>query len=262
VIHFGGIVSATMSVPPCPWLAQLVWTYFYRPYLELTYLVNAYHFYSPEPGPATQLWFYVKYDDGSNEWFKTPRPGEPPLKLEYFRRLSLAEYANQRMPAAPVPREKFEERILAGRKDGVSEHMTLPDIVQYQEPSLSSKIVLESYARRMFHHPPTPTKAVAGVRIYRATQALMTPKEFAMGRDPEDPNQFGIYYMGEYDADGKIKDPEDPYLYWLIPSVRYNVKPGYKGPFGIGPDGPIGMERDPAEFPFLEKHVTLPTRRH
>jgi hypothetical protein len=261
ILHFGGIITSTMTVQPAPWLATMVWTHFYRPYLELAYLSNAYHFYSPEPGPASLLWFYVIYEDGSHDWFKAPLRGEPPLKLEYLRRLSLAEYAGQLMPPAPVPPSRREDRLLAAVRDGISIHMALPESLQYREPKPYSKIVLGTYARRVFHHPPNPEKRVTGVKIYRALHEIMVPGNFAADRDPEDPNWFSIFYMGEYDAEGGLKDPKDPYLYWLIPSLRLN--PARTGPRGeplVEPDGSFVFERDPEPFPYLEKHVKLHTQ--
>jgi hypothetical protein len=65
LVHFGGITTAVMSAPPTPWLIGQVWTYFYRPYLEFMYLNNAYHFYSPEPGPASYLWFRIESQQAS-----------------------------------------------------------------------------------------------------------------------------------------------------------------------------------------------------
>ena len=59
--HFCGILSAVFSVPPpggnAPWLVQQAWVRVYRPYLQFVYLNNAYHFYSPEPGPPSFMWY-------------------------------------------------------------------------------------------------------------------------------------------------------------------------------------------------------------
>src|SRR5262249_16204058 len=61
LLHFGGLVVASLSVPPnIPNLVTHLNKRIYRPYLETVYLTNAYHFYAPEPGPATYLWFRIK----------------------------------------------------------------------------------------------------------------------------------------------------------------------------------------------------------
>src|SRR5262249_24279780 len=56
VFHFGGIFSAVTSPQPAPVLTAQLWTVVYRPYLQFAYLNNAYQFYSPDPGPASELW--------------------------------------------------------------------------------------------------------------------------------------------------------------------------------------------------------------
>ena len=35
--------------------------------------------------------------------------------------------------------------------------------------------------------------------------------------DPFHPTTYRPYYLGTYDAEGKLLDPEDPMLYWLVP---------------------------------------------
>ena len=64
IFHFGGIVTAVTNIPPNPWLSSIAWAYVYSPYLEFFLFSNAYHFYSPEPGPGTQIWFFVEFEDG------------------------------------------------------------------------------------------------------------------------------------------------------------------------------------------------------
>lgn len=100
LLHFGGICTAAMAAPPSPWLMGQLWTRIYRPYLEFMYLNNAYHFYSPEPGPASYLWFRLQYEDGKGNlhghWVKVPDVGEDgrhryPVALAYQRRLSITE---------------------------------------------------------------------------------------------------------------------------------------------------------------------------
>ncbi len=68
MFHFAGIFVAVSSPPQTPYPVSQAWSYIYRPYLQFCYLSNAYHFYSPDPGPATELWFCIEY---------TPRPDDP-----------------------------------------------------------------------------------------------------------------------------------------------------------------------------------------
>ena len=43
---------------------------------------------SPEPGPACQLWFYVKFEDGEGEWLKIPKREDYGTRQEYQRMLT------------------------------------------------------------------------------------------------------------------------------------------------------------------------------
>jgi hypothetical protein len=138
LLHFLAIFNATMAAPPAPWIFGQLWTRFSRPYLEFMYLNNAYHFYSPEPGPASYVWFRVFY---KNKRDIDPRTGNPKLvghwvkipdlkedgshgnlvSLEYQRHLSLTENVIQSDPPPPffvtgangtkVPAPFFEARI-------------------------------------------------------------------------------------------------------------------------------------------------------
>lgn len=62
VIHFTGILSAVLSPPPSPQMVNQTWTVVFRPYLQFVYLNNAYQFYSPDPGPASEVWFCIEYE--------------------------------------------------------------------------------------------------------------------------------------------------------------------------------------------------------
>jgi hypothetical protein len=232
VLHFGGILTAVLSVPPpgAPplWLATQVWTRFYRPYLQFMYLNNAYHFYSPEPGPATLLWFRVEYEDGSSCWVKVPdRKKDPrdPLLLEYYRRLPIAQNVQQLAIVASVPQELTRRRATAGLVQGIPSAeeiaLYLPGVPQYQPPAGNARPFLASYARFVagtYLHKD-PAVGVLGVKVYRVVHVIIDPGRFARGTDPSDPSLFLPYFQGEFTADGKLKDPGDPFLYWLIPIV-------------------------------------------
>ena len=74
------------------------------------YLNNAYHFYAPEPGPASFLWFRMIFEDPEGRtyghWIKIPDLDEKgwhknTLSLEYQRMLSVTEniIASEPMPS-------------------------------------------------------------------------------------------------------------------------------------------------------------------
>jgi hypothetical protein len=110
VLHFAGISTACLSAAPAPWLVQQTWVRVFRPYLEFMYLNNAYHFYAPEPGPASYLWFRLIYtDENLNEygwWYKVPEIDEKgrhhhAVALEYQRFLALCESTAPYDPPPP-----------------------------------------------------------------------------------------------------------------------------------------------------------------
>ena len=107
VYHFAGILSAVISAQPGPWIIGQAQHWVFRPYLGFMYLVNAYRFYAPEPGPASQLWCRIEYLDGKtplSHWVKVPDmddEGRPSYRtsLQYTRRLALTENVARTTPA-------------------------------------------------------------------------------------------------------------------------------------------------------------------
>ena len=64
VFHFTGIFFATTMPPSTPWVTEQAFLRVYNPYLQFVYMRNAYHFYSPQPGPASILVFMLKTEVG------------------------------------------------------------------------------------------------------------------------------------------------------------------------------------------------------
>jgi hypothetical protein len=233
LFHFGGISTAVTSVTPpsgvSPWIPNQLWTRVYRPYLQCAYLNNAYHFYSPEPGPATLIWARIEYTDGFSRWVKVPNRDEhykDPLGQEYYRRLSLTESINQTIPIAMVPEPIKAAREHAGRihKAGrIPLHPYLPENLQFQFPTMMSRKLLPSYARFLATanpHPFNPDAEVAGIKVYRIRHMMLQPPEVLHpDMQPLSKHLFHAYYQGEYDKDGRLKNPNDPFLYWLIPVI-------------------------------------------
>jgi hypothetical protein len=260
--HFGGILTAVTSVPPQPWLSTTLWTHVYRPYLEFMYLNNAYHFYSPNPGPATLLWFSVNYADGSSRWVKLPNRDEYPLAVEYQRRLSLTESTNQMVQASPViPQGILDRRQLAAVRYDIPPHPELPATFQYREPVTFSKKMIESYARRVARTSPhlqDPSQPVTSVKVYRVVHQIPLPRDLAE-RGMDDETAYLPYYQGEFTPDGKLINPQDPLLSWLIPILRVpKENPNFTG---LGtPD----FRFNPNDFEvknYLEIHARLKSER-
>jgi hypothetical protein len=249
VLHFGGIVSAFLSEAPGPWVARQVRQRFYAPYLEFMYLINAYRFYAPDPGPADQVWFRVEYQDGDrilSHWRKLPDisdDGEPnyPLRLQYQRRLALTIQAGLTLlPRGPTGDEQRLRAAQTARKpprffgDLGAEHLILkepvpllnnPAIREFRFPQPITQQLYASYARHVLRQPH-PTVAHARplrVKIYVVQHRILDPTELALhGADPRDPILFCPYYEGEYDVNGELTVGclQDPFLHWLLPMVR------------------------------------------
>ncbi|HET6576552.1 MAG TPA: hypothetical protein VFG68_23340 [Fimbriiglobus sp.] len=253
LFHFGGILTATTWPDPAPWVTQQLAGRVYLPYLSFAYLRNAYHFYSPEPGPASQLFVLIKYEEidpatkkQKAEWLVLPRRHEhmkDPLGLTYYRRLSITEAvagtsANLFTATAfeKLDAKQRRERLalLAGpdqipfepeEYEPLSQQYRIPrpDITRYLLPSYAEHICAEYAATRR--------AKVASVKVYRAEHRIIPAYAFVQGGDPFDPVGYRVYYLGEYTPDGRLVNPQDEMLYWLVPVYP---KPG--GPSPSDPD--------------------------
>lgn len=236
LFHFTGMAVTVTSIDPPgatgPWVSKQLWTWVYRPYLSFLYLTNAYHFYSPNPGPPSFLWFVVTYQDGSYRWVKMPDRRNSPIGMHYQRHLTLPEhsFAAMPMPILPTPLRGSWQMIYHRRELG-STLEYLPDgrpipmvqdvevTLQYREPAEVSKKLMGSIARRVFwtEQDRDASNSIKSVKIYRVTHQILTPAELAAGHSPFAKEKHWPFYLGEYDGEGRLLDPLDPFLYWLVP---------------------------------------------
>lgn len=238
LFHFIGILSAITNVDPEPWLSAQLWTYVYRPYLQFIYMNNAYHYYAPDPGPSSLLWFRVEYTAPD------AKPGsEPPtvarwiqvtsltddddaldadgtpfrLRVEYTRRLSLGESVNQHVEVSPTAFARLElVRRVQGR--AINFDPTLPANMQYLEPPAVTKLWVKSYVRHVaktWPHPPQhPDWVVHRIRLYLVHQEILGPDQFATpskdnpqgGQHPNAVWNFRPFYEGEFLANGQMTE--------------------------------------------------------
>lgn len=248
LFHFSGIFAATTSPPPQPWIVEQAWTRVYHPYLNFVYLRNAYHFYSPNPGPSSILAFFLKTEIGPDEtgkmqyetrWVVMPsRPADirDPLGLGYFRRLSLTEQVARGGNNLAGRSEKMEleqRRLVETTKIPIHPLYTaeaqyrLPDshVIRYVLPSYASHIILEET-------PDAATAAKTTVKIYRLEHMTLPADHFrrklpdGTEQNPYHPGTFRPYFMGEFDAHGNLLDPQDPLLYWMVPIYPIPPQPG------------------------------------
>jgi hypothetical protein len=253
ILHFVGILTAATTIEPpgsvAPWVSQELWADFYHPYLQFMYLGNAYHFYSPDPGPPSLLWFHIRYQDGRVKWFKIPHRDDDPLPVHHTRLLSITESTSE---LYLVPPEDFtsmrtlqQDRRAWGEKYEIPverQNYILPVNQQYQEPQPFALKMLSSYVRHVAHTFPTLGAAdntVRSIKVYRFRQTFISQEAMALGRSPLDKSLFVGYYQGEYDKDGtllyqnvydaahKLVECRDPFRYWYIPIYyeRINGQP-------------------------------------
>ncbi len=245
LLHFTGIATAVMSVPPgSPWIAQQTWSRVFQPYLEFMYLNNAYHFYAPEPGPASSLWFRMFYEDSSGKmwahWLKVPDVDENgahnyTVALEYQRMLALTEntvpseptpvpYVVSKLDGSLVYADWYARRIehsankIVGNigqpditADGliVPFHPHIPIPQQFLQPNAASLALIKSCARHVALQPH-PTHAdwkIKTIKIYRVVHAFPEPGPFIDERmDPRDPANYRPFYLGAYGPTGELLD--------------------------------------------------------
>jgi hypothetical protein len=237
VLHFGNIVTSITSVAPpnsaAPWLPVQLFMHFYRPYASFMYLNNAYHFYSPEPGPPTLAWFYVTYTDGSGRWIKLPSKKDSPVPIHYQRHLALTESLNVINHNTPREYNDLASRRRLAGKIFTPEEITLPpDVapgVAYQPPEEYTRKMVESYARYVANHWPhpddNPNAQVKTVKVYRLIHRIISAPELASGLNADDPEMDLPYFMGEFDPTGEMLDEHDPFLYFLLPIQREPKNP-------------------------------------
>src|SRR5262249_51140339 len=77
----------------------------------------------------------------------------------------------------------------------------------------------------------TPDNPVKTIRMYRVAHSIMTPSDMAKGRSPVEKSLFWPFFLGDYDVKGNLKNPDDPFLYWVLPIVPRDINAIYrKGP--------------------------------
>jgi hypothetical protein len=224
------------------------------------YLNNAYHFYSPEPGPPTLIWcsiIYRKGDQFQYQWIKFPDRETSPVPLHHQRLLALTESTNQINQV--LTDALFQQRLAARKemKEGLNPplHPSFLTNRQLAIPSPYSQEMLKAIARHMARRHPEleddPEYKFYSVKIYRVVHYILTQEDMARGCSPLDKIYYLPFYQGDFDARGDLREPNDPLLYWLIPIYRAGV-----------PIGPLGKAPNPDEpaghlFDYLEEHARL-----
>jgi hypothetical protein len=241
LFHFAGIFMATTSPPPTPWLTEQMFRRVFEPYLQFAYLRNAYHFYSPEPGPASLVCCLLKTETGDEvladgtvrkkyeyKWVILPRrPADvkDPLGLTYYRRLSLTEQVARVYPGLVLGGEGREKAEVQQRRvvSGIPLMPVTPDdptdqpSAQYRIPNPEiQRYVIPSYAQHviMENTPDAQTAGRTTVKVYRLEHKTLNVGQYTGvtlpgGKPipPYHPTTYRPYFLGEF---GFVKDPDNP----------------------------------------------------
>lgn len=229
LFHFSGILMAVTAPYPDPPMVDQLFRRVYEPYLQFVYLRNAYHFYSPEPGPASIMACLVETADGEEvgadgvsrkkyrrKWIITPQRPEhvkDPLGVTYFRRLSITDGMSHRDTRNIT---NFERTDILERRQAIAvpgHNPTIPLLrnaaaaPQFQLPEATIvRFVLPSYAQHILMDLPEADRGKSTVKIYRLEHHTMTVQEFIGAKvgnvrqpaDPYGPTSYFPYFLGEF----------------------------------------------------------------
>ena len=154
---------------------------------------------------------------------RRPQDMTDPLALSYYRRLSLTMRVEDFQPSPVTDEMKRARTMRALGKDGIPIHPEyIPIENQYIMPTDAVReFILPSYVRHVAHlkelqHPEG--LAIDTIRVYRVIHRILHP-QILQARGPYDPTTYEPFYLGEFDTEGRLVDPSDPLLYWMIPIV-------------------------------------------
>lgn len=245
LFHFIGIFMAATSPPTSPWLTDQLFRRVFNPYLQFVYLRNAYHFYSPEPGPASVVAYLIKTENGvdpvthkkkyKTKWYVTPtRPASirDPMGLGYYRLLSLNEQLARGSHTLAMPTGDFEKTEMWYRRQMktniIPYHPLESTLVQYKLPSTDVvRYLLPSYASHviLYNTADKDEAARTTVKIYRLEHRDLPYEQMGSGQNPYHPSTYRPFFLGEFDVFGKLVNPQEEMLYWMLPVVTRKRAP-------------------------------------
>jgi len=267
--HFGGILTATTAVQlpnntPLPWVPTYAWHTFYKNYLTFTYLNNAYHFYSPEPGPPSLVWFQVIFEDGSTHWNRVVRREDLATRQQYQRMLSLTESLNQpqfvsmgKLAVLQTRRAAVVNGAAKWKDPTVRETPPIlpsPNLSleqQYREPAQQARDYLKSYAKYVCMNTTStvnPALKVKSVRVYKMTHHLISADQLKAGLKPTDPTFFWAFFYGEYEYHPEANDPKDRIVLKGSPYLEKDTKIAWVEPM---PNGAFRQVEEDVQDPYL-----------
>jgi hypothetical protein len=181
-----GVAVTSHSTPshPAPQLAVAA-SQPLQPYLQATFLNNAYRFFAPNPGVPTHLWFRLQSSDGTIRWTELPgRPESTFVRGAYQRRLNLTLLVGQQVQPDP-------------NRDG---KLALTPLGETSLASVIRRVVSEN----------SPIDHVSTVGVYLVQHGVITPQQIRKGWTPTDLRTYRPMFLGVFDADGESKDKDRP----------------------------------------------------
>lgn len=277
VLHFAAIVNATLAAHPASWLMGQLWTRFSRPYLEFMYLNNAYHFYSPDPGPASYLWFRIFYDTGAvdpetgepkllGRWLKIPDVDEKGnhgyrVALEYQRYLSLTEQVIAAEAAPPLyfrgpdgkmaPTPAFASRILNSPDGEILKKEWKGEVLGKDPPVLPKFVLSVPFHQFIANDQQYQKPTMAAHRMYEAyVQHVARTKHPTRDLPVHSVKVYRVMHMiPPWNVYAAGMDPADPEFY----------RPYYMGEYL--PSGKLKEIDEPLRYwllPILRDNQSLP----
>lgn len=161
-----------------------------QPYLEFTFLNNAYRFFSPNPGAPTVLWFRIQDQDRTVRWVEVPGPCDSWARVAYQRRLNFTVLLGQHL--APDPAQEGKRRF-----------------------SSMGQICLESCVRHVAHAHPrlqadgsvAPMKSIG---VYCVQHTVITPEQVRAGWEQIDLRTYHATFVGAFTPEGERVDEFRP----------------------------------------------------
>ncbi|MGE3803564.1 MAG: hypothetical protein AB7K24_02705 [Gemmataceae bacterium] len=184
VAHFVAILTAVTSFShpdfPAPAVAVLANRPF-RPYLQATFLSNAYRFFAPNPGAPTVLWFRIQHEDGTVCWGEAPRTGRW-LRPGYQRDLNLTMSLGQYL----MPEGDNRAFTPIGA------------------------IAVASYARYLAREIAAHHDRVKAVGIYCVQHSVLLPEQIRAGWAVHDLPTYRATFAGAFSPVGERVDKHRP----------------------------------------------------
>lgn len=156
-VHVLAVFIAPASVGPSSTAVRNTWSVL-SPYLHLTNLNFGYHFFAPEPGPATLVEYVAIKEDGERIWGRMPDRRTMFPRLLYHRYFMLTEFLGGMDPLDPM-----------------------------------RPVLIESYAQQIMKN-----HGASSVELKMITHRLSPRERVLLGADINDPDTFDEQFLGVF----------------------------------------------------------------